>query len=112
MLHNDIIENAVKQSLKSNCVHKHGCVIYNRKKIFAMGFNQHVRASNTKKITLHAELSALSILKRKKIRRTNLKMLVIRIGGNSCSELKNSMPCKHCQDVIVRSRLIQSVVYS
>ena len=115
MLRDEVINRAIAQALNSTCIHKHGCVIYNRKSnILAEGYNYHTAASNTRKIMVHAEISALTVLKKNKsmVKFNNLKMLVIRIGGHGCSELKNSMPCNHCQNVILRSRFIQYVVYS
>lgn len=96
---------------KSEMTHRHGCVIVYDNKIIAHGWN-HVSESLVDSMSIHAEISAINQVRKKRIPLNLCDMYVVRIGSGRCSEvLKCSKPCERCSKVINRYRL-RRVYYS
>jgi deoxycytidylate deaminase len=107
-----IIEIARNQANNSTHKNKVGAVIFDKKGIISIGYNQMRSVKhNTKKFikwpsSIHAEVDC--IIKSK----TNLKgksLLVIRL--NKLGELRLSKPCAHCQ-MYIEHVGISKVYYS
>ena len=96
MFLNNIIEKLSKLATKSVNVHKHAAVlIYNGKPI-EWSINKIIGNK-----TYHAEYAVINKYlstrrKRTIIRKKNIKILVIRIGGYNKNKLINSKPCSYC----------------
>lgn len=96
---------------KSEMTHRHGCVIVYANKIVAHGWNQ-FSESLVDSMSVHAEISAINQVRKKRIPLDMCDMYVVRIGGGRCSDnLKCSKPCDRCSAVINRHRL-RRVYYS
>lgn len=79
---------------------KHGCIIFNKKKVISTGFNKprfipRLAAYHYPGLSLHAEADAILKARREDLKRSTL--LVIRLGR---SKLCNSKPCEHCMSLI------------
>jgi tRNA(Arg) A34 adenosine deaminase TadA len=117
------INSAVKEASSSDCLRMHGCVVVSHGKIIGKGCNHHRPSSTSDKFmvnqcTCHAEISALreaytingSVLTLPYINKfKKITLYVVRV--NTKGDLKNSAPCVHCTEVIVKLN-IKRVVYS
>lgn len=80
--------------------HRHGCVIVKNGKVISTGYNHHIRGDLTK--TIHAEMDAISKLKKTEDLR-NCELYVVRIGtSNMGCPLKYSKPCPICTEFMIR----------
>lgn len=101
MLSNSLIVAASCEAMKSEYKLQMGCIIFNKKKILSVGYNQ-VRSS-TKihpkylafKESVHAEVDAI-IKARKELKGASL--LVVRV--NKKHQLRNAKPCNKCMEYI------------
>jgi hypothetical protein len=100
---------------------KHVSFVLRRSKIIALGVNRSMQTHplalkfNCRFGTMHSELSA--ILKAKKSNEFyNATLVNIRLSSSSLSErvpiLRNSKPCKSCQQLILACPEIRRVIYS
>lgn len=96
----------------SPCImHRHGAVIVKGKDIISEGFN-HKRWHLYHKLSVHAEVDALSKLPHKKKLLSQCDMYVVRIGNEAMGRpLKFSKPCSDCTKAILKSGL-RRVFYS
>lgn len=107
------LKRAMTVAQKSTCIHqRHGCVVVKDGEIVAEGYNHH-QTHLYHKFSIHAEVHALS-----KLRKFNKKFIsqctlyVVRIGtDNMGNPLKFSKPCKDCTRAIEKSG-IKRVYYS
>jgi deoxycytidylate deaminase len=104
------LQKAVQASQKSMNKNKHGCVIFKKNKILAVGYNKMINLLSLKHFgyvrgTIHAETDAL--LKTERNFR-NAEMIVIRYGK---LKLKNSKPCSSCI-AMVKEYGIKTVYYT
>lgn len=89
---------------------RHGCIIVHNGKIVSEGYNHYVKHFEHK-YTMHAEIHALSKLKKKKIN-SDYILYVVRIGtDNMGAPLKYSKPCDSCTDAIIKAG-IKKIYYS
>jgi deoxycytidylate deaminase len=105
-------KRAMNVALKSQCInHRHGCVIVKDDEIISEGYN-HRQYHLYHKMSVHAEVDALSKLKHNKKIMSTCDLYVVRIGGDSMGNpLKYSRPCKDCEKAIKKSG-IKRVYYS
>lgn len=113
------LQEAMKQSLKSEMNHKHGCVIVKNGKIVSTGHNHYVlKADKSKgKFSIHAEEDAIKkyckMYPRGSIKQNNIQIYVVRCNHvHGEVQFKNSKPCKNCSNLITYldpSRVIYSV---
>ena len=100
---------------------KHVSFVLRRSKIIALGVNRSMQTHplafklNCRFGTMHSELSA--ILKAKKSNEFyNATLVNIRLSSSSLTErtpiLRNSKPCKSCQQLILACPEIRRVIYS
>lgn len=101
---------AKQQALKSNMDHKHGSVIVYKNKIIAKGYNHHVNYYNHKH-SMHAEIDAITKIKKIPIDFSMCDMYVVRVSNESDAILKLSKPCKNCVKTILEFG-IKRVYYS
>lgn len=106
------LKKAAQMALKSDLLHRHGCVIVNAHtdEILSSGYN-HNCIHMYHKFSCHAEYDAL-----RKIKRTfdlsNAEMYVVRIGTQRMGHpLKLSKPCEGCTKLIMKAQ-IGRVYYS
>jgi deoxycytidylate deaminase len=107
------IDEAHKQALKSDMNFNHGAVLVYRGKIIGRGYNTYINDNYDckKKISLHAEVSAINDALRK-INYEDLKkceLIILRV--NNTGTHVNSKPCCNCQRYI-NNFLIKKVYYS
>ena len=105
--HFRFIDVAIKEANKSTMLHKHACVIVNKKKIVACAHNVYL---NSTAYSIHAETNAINQLK--KYTQKDIKhcaMYVVRIGPNMT--MKYSKPCTNCMRTI-NTLGISKVYYS
>lgn len=107
--HNHFIEEAIKEAKKSLMNQKHGCVIVHNNTIISRGYNYRIyKCQKTHiKYSVHAEESALSKLSFKNVKKYN--MYVVRIHDN---ELRISLPCEKCMNLINNFKYIKNIFYS
>jgi len=88
--------------------HKHGAIIVYKDKIISSGYNYYI-----KDFSMHAEVSAISKIKRKyKSILNECDIYVVRIGPKSLDNpLKYSRPCPNCQYTIIKNN-IKNAYYS
>lgn len=106
------LQRAMSIALKSNCKnHKHGCVIVKDNEIISEGYNyRHYHMCH--KMSIHAEVAALSKLKHNKKLLSSCDLYVVRVGVDSMGNpLKYSKPCPDCERAILKSG-IKKVYYS
>ena len=114
--HAEYIDRAARMALKSTMTHKHGCVIVSDEgDIIATGYNR-ITTIMAHAFSVHAEVDALSKLKRKKTRHLGdgkCDMYVVRISSadKNSFDLKYSKPCEDCQKAIAKYG-IRNVYYS
>lgn len=88
--------------------HRHGCVVVKKGQVIATGYNHHVRDDKT---TIHAEMHAISKLKKTEDLR-NCDLYVVRIGTDKMNwPLKYSRPCTICSDFVIKHG-VRRVFYS
>lgn len=106
------LKNISKLAYNSNVKrHKHICVITDkRKKIISIGINK--LNKNNKKLSIHAEHSALLSLTDKQRNSKNLTMYIIRIKNSDHMTFKYSMPCSKCKKIISKYSNIKKIYYS
>jgi tRNA(Arg) A34 adenosine deaminase TadA len=101
------IRRAVNCALRSDMLHRHGCVVVHRFKgdIVSSGYNRRTSSSSRdgRRYSVHAEMDALSKIKRA-CDLADFDMYVVRISGGTRS-LKLSRPCSTCWRVLSRSGL-------
>lgn len=109
---NEYIELAKKLAVRSEVTaSKHGAVLVMGNKIIGMGYNRY-STNNKKRLTIHAEVSAIIDAFKKKIHDfSNATLYVIRISNKCHCELQMSKPCKLCTPFINKMR-INRVYYS
>lgn len=105
-------DKAMTVAKNSPCImHRHGAVIVKDNEIVSEGFN-HKNWHLYHKLSVHAEVDALSKMKRNKKLMSQCDMYVVRIGGESMGcPLKYSKPCPDCMKAIIKSG-IRRVYYS
>jgi pyrimidine deaminase RibD-like protein len=88
--------------------HKHGAIIVYKDKIISSGYNYYI-----KDFSMHAEVSAISKIKKKyKGILNDCDIYVVRIGPKSLDNpLKYSRPCLNCQSAIIKNN-IKNAYYS
>lgn len=106
------LERAMQLALKSTCIqHRHGCVIVKDNEIIAEGYNHHV-VHFQHKMSIHAEVDALSKLKYNRKIIPECEMYVVRIGTDRMGNpLKYSRPCMDCSRAIEKAG-VRRVYYS
>lgn len=106
------LERAMQLALKSTCRHhRHGCVIVKDNEIVAEGYNHHVMHFQHK-MSIHAEVDALSKLKYNRKIFPECEMYVVRIGTDRMGNpLKYSRPCCDCSRAIEKAG-VRRVYYS
>lgn len=97
------LDYLIKKAGNSIIYNQHAAGILQNKKIINYGINKYV---NSSKRTIHAEISAFTNLSKKCLK--GLDIIVIRIKNN---RLKNSRPCNHCIDKLIKVG-IYKVYYS
>lgn len=110
--HYGFLQRAMQLALKSTCTHhRHGCVITKDGEIVAEGYNHHYEHFHHK-MTIHAEVDALSKLKYNRKVFPSCEMYVVRIGTDRMGNpLKYSRPCTDCSKAILKAG-IRRVYYS
>ena len=87
--------------------HKHGAIIVYKDKIIASGYNYYMGD-----FSIHAEVAAISKIKKQKHILRDCDIYVVRIGPKSFNNpLKYSRPCPNCQDTIIKNN-IKNAYYS
>lgn len=104
------LQKAIQASHRSLNKNQHGCVIFNKNKILAIGHNKMINLLSLKHFgydrgTIHAEADALLKTKRNF---KNAEMIVIRNGK---IKLKNSKPCSSCM-AMIKEMQIKNVYYT
>lgn len=111
--HCNFIKVAINEANKSLMTKKHGCVIVHNNSILSKGYNYRVYKTTKShtKYSIHAEESA--ILKLNSLRATKtlqtLNMYVVRIQDN---ELRLSLPCKKCTELINKNKNLNKIYYT
>ena len=100
------LDYLIKKAGDSIIYNQHAAGILQNKKIINYGINKYVNSSCEYKRTIHAEISAFTNLSKKCLK--GLNIIVIRIKNN---RLKNSRPCNHCIDKLIKVG-IYKVYYS
>lgn len=115
MINKTLIEEAIKQSTKSDfSTYKHGCVVFDNKgNILGRGYNYkyfRARIKGRGVCSVHAEMNAINRVDHKNVDLSKASLLVIRrsMGG---VKLCSSRPCVHCTSLIIDCG-IRSVYYS
>lgn len=109
---NKLIEQARNIAFRSDAERfKHGAVLFNRNKIISKGHNRrgrfpHLFKYGYKKLSIHAEASAILKADRKELRDATL--LVVRAEK---TKIGNSKPCSACMSLITAVG-IRKVFYS
>lgn len=98
----NIIDNLIKQSYKSDVFFKHSAAIIHNDKILSCGNNFRLKESS-----IHAEVDAFIKLQRKKFI-CGLDIIVIRFSNNN---LKYSRPCNHCIEFL-KKKGFRKIYYS
>jgi deoxycytidylate deaminase len=106
------VMRATQLALKSPSTdHRHGCVIVKDGRIVSEGYNHkwtHFRHA----YSIHAEVHALSRLKKKRHVMPSCEMYVVRIGSDRMGNpLKFSKPCPDCTRAIEKAG-IRRIYYS
>lgn len=103
-MNDDFLELAITQALKSPMRHKHGAVLFKRKKVIGTGYNWPVAPPNSqkKRFSIHSERDACKGLRFDQI--MNADMLVIRVVGND-NLLRMSKPCTGCMKLLSRHKV-------
>ena len=106
------LNRAMNLALKSTCYNqRHGCVIVKDDEIISEGYN-HTSVHLYHKFSVHAEVDALTKLKRNKKFMANCDLYVVRVGRDSMGNpLKYSRPCQDCIKAIQKSG-VRKVYYS
>lgn len=106
------LKRAMNLALKSTCFsQRHGCVIVKDDEIISEGYN-HTSVHLYHKYSIHAEVDAISKLKRNKKFMSNCDLYVVRVGRDSMGNpMKYSKPCEDCIKAIQKSG-IRKVYYS
>lgn len=108
----NIINILVNEAKKSSMYRKHAACILNGNKVIALGHNHMPKIDYKNKKSIHAEHSAiLNLPKKYKLKKYNLKMIVIRINLNS-NRLMISKPCVNCTNQIEKIRNINKINFS
>lgn len=101
-------EFATKSNVKS---HRHGCVIVKDGEIIAEGFNHHI-SHFEHTFTIHAEVDALTKIKKLRHALSECELYVVRIGTDLMGNpLKYSRPCVNCTNAILKAG-IKKVYFS
>ena len=118
-MHNiDLIKLLIDTALKSNMIHRHGCVILYRNKVLSTGYNYY-KISDSKiynnytsdyqanKYSIHAEKNAIQKIKNKNILK-DCKIYIIRIK-NSYNyhnyDFEPGVPCIMCYNLLKKYNL-------
>jgi len=106
------LKRAMNLALKSTCHNqRHGCVIVKDNEIISEGFN-HIQVHLCHKFSIHAEVDAISKMKRNKKFMSTCDLYVVRVGKESMGNpLKYSKPCPDCIRAIEKCG-IRRVYYS
>jgi len=100
--------SAIRSNVKS---HRHGCVIVKDGEIISEGFNHHTNHFEHT-FTIHAEVDALTKVKRLKNILSDCELYVVRIGTDLMGNpLKYSRPCVNCTKAILKAG-IKKVYFS
>ena len=107
----NLIAKAIEQAKKSECLHKHGAVVFEGHSILSSGYNKNyftpeVRKYGYKWCSLHAEADAILKSDHRKFR--NKSLLIIRWG---LTKLKHSKPCPGCL-ALIKDHGIKTIYYS
>lgn len=100
------LHKAALMALRSNLLHRHGCIIVNSQtnEIMSSGFN-HTYMQMYHKFSCHAEYDALRKVKRC-FDLSSAEMYVVRIGTDRMGHpLKLSKPCEGCTKLIQKANL-------
>ena len=88
----ELIEIASKVAQKSSCRYKVSCILVDKSgKVVATGYNHHGNGRSMGKPTIHAEMDALSKVRKPS---SNLTAFIYRKNG------KIITPCKACQKLL------------
>lgn len=106
------LDRALQLARKSTChSQRHGCVIVRGDDIVAEGYN-HTDVHLYHKFSIHAEVDALSKVKRDRKYLSKCDLYVVRIGTDRMGNpLKYSKPCHDCSKAIQKSG-IRNIYYS
>jgi deoxycytidylate deaminase len=106
------LDRALQLARKSTCnSQRHGCVIVRGDDIIAEGYN-HTDVHLYHKFSVHAEVDALSKVKRDRKYLSKCDLYVVRIGTDRMGNpLKYSKPCHDCSKAIEKSG-IRNIYYS
>lgn len=107
---NDFVEEAKYEAYKSNMRCKHGAVVVKNGNVISRGFNKQIVNCKNYKISIHAEVDAISNCY-PKTRLNNAVLFVVRISSALDGELMFSKPCKHCTKYL-KNRPLAGVYYS
>lgn len=105
------LDDMKKMALNSCVMHKHCACLFQGDKVLAQGVNKHFRIkpldNKSKYLAIHAEVDALSSVKKKLLKGADI--LVIRVGSKS--NLCNSRPCNSCIEKL-QQKGIRKAYYS
>ena len=118
-MHNiDLTKILIDVALKSNMLHKHGCVILHRNKILSTGYNYYKLSNGSiyknvyndyqpNKYSIHAEKNAIQKIKNKNILK-ECKIYIIRIkksDNHILYDLEQGIPCNMCNHLLNKYNL-------
>ena len=104
--HHIYFEIAVREALKSEIAHKHGCVIRNQKsgKIMAKGHNKYTHRKCFKNYySIHAEVDVINKCRSIDLKKNKVIMYIVRIGNNGA--VQYSKPCVKCQKLLIKKKV-------
>lgn len=103
MVSSTLVDLAIEEAYKSDNKFRHGCVIFNKKKIIAQGHNYSARSieklDQRYKKHLHSAHAEIVTIMKAKRDLTGMSMLVVRIDADG--NLRMSKPCDYCTDFII-----------
>lgn len=105
MIH-DHIELAIEQAKKSELFHRHGAILFFKRRIYSKGYNRF----NLITVSIHAEIDCfLKLRENPKLKFTSGHLLVVRLNSNN--KLANSKPCVDCLEKLKKIG-IKKIYYS
>jgi|UniRef100_A0A6C0EEG8 deoxycytidylate deaminase len=118
----DLTKILIDVALKSNMIHKHGCVILHRNKIISTGYNYYKISNGTiykniygdyqpNRYSIHAEKNAIQKIKNKNLLK-ECKIYIIRIkksDDNISYGLEQGVPCNMCNNLLKKYNLTKII---
>ena len=104
MFLDNFIDEAIKESKKSNMNFKHGAIIIYRNKIISRGYNRYFkynRLKSGKYFSIHAEVMAIRNCQDHSIL-PKCVMIVVRAKNNKS---RPSKPCRDCQKYLKKMKI-------